>query len=191
MTKIHKSPGRPRSNQSHQAMLQSTLELLSEVGFDRLSIDAIAARAGVGKSTIYRRYRGKEELVADAIESIREEVVIPDKGSLEEDINDLIAQAAHISFSTTGRKSVATIVGSAFSNPRFAQIYWNNYLQPRRQAFGIVLDRAKARQEIPVDLDPGLVFDMMSGIMLYTLIFTPSNESWIIYIRRALKLLLG
>jgi AcrR family transcriptional regulator len=68
---IKKSAGRPRSHQSHQAILQATLDLLAEMGYDRLSIDAIAAHAGVGKTTIYRRYRSKEELVADAIESIR------------------------------------------------------------------------------------------------------------------------
>jgi AcrR family transcriptional regulator len=82
-----KSPGRPRSVESHQAMLQATLELLAEVGFDGMSIDAIAARAGVGKTTIYRRYVSKEELVADAIESVREEVVIPDTGNLQDDID--------------------------------------------------------------------------------------------------------
>ena len=79
---IKKPPGRPRSIQSHQAMLKATLELLAEVGFEAMSIDAIATRARVGKTTIYRRYAGKEELVADAIESIREEVVIPNTGSL-------------------------------------------------------------------------------------------------------------
>ena len=57
MSKADKKPaGRPRSIQSHQAMLQATLELLAEVGFDTMSIDAISARAGVGKTTIYRRY---------------------------------------------------------------------------------------------------------------------------------------
>jgi AcrR family transcriptional regulator len=188
MTRINKSPGRPRSEESHQAMLQATLELLTEVGCDRLSIDAIAARAGIGKTTIYRRYRGKEELVADAIESIREEVVIPNTGSLEGDIEALIAQAAHLSLNPAGRQSVAMIISSACSNPQFAQIYWTKYLQPRRQAFGIVVERAQARQEIQGDLDPGLVFDAISGIMLYALIFQPTTESWIDYIRRALTL---
>jgi AcrR family transcriptional regulator len=58
--------------------LQATLALLAEVGFDTMSIEAISARARVGKTTIYRRYTSKEELVADAIESIREEIVLPD-----------------------------------------------------------------------------------------------------------------
>jgi AcrR family transcriptional regulator len=185
-----KQPGRPRSIQSHQAMLQATLELLAEVGFDAMSIEAIAARAGVGKTTIYRRYVSKEELVADAIESVREEIVIPNTGNLRDDIDALIQNAAKITLSTLGRQTVAMIIGSASSNPQFAQIYWTKYLQPRRKTFAIVLDRAKARNEILTDLDSDLVFDTMSAIMLYALIFPLTSESWTDYVYRSLSLLL-
>ena len=78
------------------------------------------------------------------------------------------------------------IISSAASNPQFAQIYETKYLQPRRQAFAAVLDRAKARSEIETDLDSRLVFDTMSGIMLYALLFPPLGESWQAYVRRAL-----
>jgi len=185
-----KSPGRPRSAQSHQAMLQATLELLGEVGFDVMSIDAIATRAGVGKTSIYRRYSSKEELVADAIESIRQDVVIPNTGKLWSDIDALIKNAAQITLTPLGRKTVAMIISSASSNSKFAHIYWTKYLQPRRQAFAVVMERSKVRNEIPADLDPGLVFDTISGIMLYALIFQPTTESWETYVRRALHLFL-
>jgi AcrR family transcriptional regulator len=184
-----KSPGRPRSIQSHQAMLEATLELLAEVGFDGMSIDAIAIRAGVGKTTIYRRYTSKEELVADAIESVREEIAIPDTGNFQRDIDALVENAAQITLSPLGRQTVAMIIGNAASNPQFARIYWTKYLQPRRKTFAVVLERAKARREIAPDLDSDLVFDMMSGIMLYASIFQPNPESWTIYVRRALNLL--
>ncbi|MBW4604190.1 MAG: TetR/AcrR family transcriptional regulator [Calothrix sp. FI2-JRJ7] len=186
-----KSPGRPRSLQSHQAMLQATLELLAEVGFDAMSIDGIAARAGVGKTTIYRRYTSKEELVADAIESVRQDVEIPDTGSIWSDIDALIEGAAQITFTPLGRKTVAMIISSASSNSQFARIYWEKYLQPRRDAFAVVIERAKARKEVSVNLEPGIVFDMMSGIMLYGLIFPPTTESWQLYVRRALGYLLS
>jgi AcrR family transcriptional regulator len=172
-------------------MLSATLDLLAEVGFDAMSIDAIAARAKVGKTTIYRRYRSKEDLVADAIESMREEIVIPDTGNLQGDIDALIENAAQITLSPLGRQTVAMIISSASSNSKFAQIYWTKYLQPRRKNFSVVLERAKARREIPVDLDSELVFDTMSGIMLYALIFQPTSETWATYVRRALDLLLG
>jgi AcrR family transcriptional regulator len=186
-----KSPGRPRSAKSHQAMLQATLELLATVGFDAMSIDAIATRAGVGKTTIYRRYASKEELVADAIESVREEIVIPDTGTLQGDMDALIQNAAQITLSPLGRQTVAMIIGSASSNAQFAQIYWTKYLQPRRKTFAIVLERAKVRNEVPTDVDSDLVFDTMSAIMLYALIFQPTSESWTAYVRRALSLLLS
>lgn len=190
MNKINKkSPGRPRSTQSHQAILQATLELLAEVGFDAMSIEAIAARASVGKPTIYRRYSGKEELVADAIESLRQDVTIPNTGQLWSDLDTLIENAAQISLSPLGRQTVAMIISSASSNPQFAQIYWTKYMQPRRQAFAVVLERAKARHEVQADLDAGLVFDTMSGIMLYALIFQPTSESWVAYVRRSLNML--
>jgi AcrR family transcriptional regulator len=184
-----KSPGRPRSAASQQAMLKATLELLAEVGFEAMSIEAIATRAGVGKTTIYRRYSSKDELVADAIESMREEVLIPDTGNLWDDLDALIESAAKITLTPLGLQTVAMIISSASSNPGFAQIYWKKYLQPRRQTFAIVIERAKARNEVPTDLDSGLVFDTMSGIMLYALIFPPT-ESWTAYVRRALSLLL-
>lgn len=185
-----KPPGRPRSAQSQQAMLQATLELLAEVGFEVMSIDAIAARARVGKTTIYRRYSSKAELVADAIESIREEVLIPDTGSLWSDMDVLIENAAQITLTPLGRRSVAMIISSASGNAEFAQIYWTKYLQPRQQAFAVVLERAKARNEVQADVDPGLVFDTMSGIMLYALIFQPTSETWTAYVHRALHLIL-
>jgi len=191
MSETDKKPmGRPRSVQSHQAILQATLEMLAEVGYDRMSIDAVASRAGVGKTTIYRRYKSKEELVADAIESLREEIVIPDTGTFWGDIDVLIENAAKITLNPLGRQTVAMIISSATSNSQFAQVYWTKYLQPRREAFAIVIERAKARNEVQANLDSGLVFDMMSGIMLYALIFPSTTETWEAYIRRALNLFL-
>jgi AcrR family transcriptional regulator len=144
----------------------------------------------VGKTTIYRRYSGKEELVAAAIEQVREGVVIPNTGKLWNDMDALVQQSAQITLSPIGRQAVAMIVSSAAGNAQFAQIYWDKYLEPRRAAFAIVIERAKARKEVSANLDPGLVFDAMSGIMLYALIFPPPTESWSCYVRRALQLLL-
>lgn len=146
-------------------------------------------RAGVGKTTIYRRYSSKDELIADAIESIREEVLIPDTGDLGSDLDALIENAAQITLTPLGRQAVAMIMSSASSNPGFAQIYWEKYLSPRRQAFAVVIERAKARNEVAIDLEAGLMFDVMSGIILYALIFPPA-EPWQAYVRRALSLFL-
>ncbi len=185
-----KSPGRPRSLKSHQAILQSTLKLLAEVGYERMSIDAIANGAGVGKTTIYRRYKSKAELVGDAIESLREEIFIPNTGSIWSDIDHLITSAAQITLNPLGRQTVAMIVGTASTNPEFAQIYFTKYLQPRKEAFAIVIERAKTRNEIQIDADPNLIFDAMSAMMLYALIFPPNNQSWESYVRQVLQAIL-
>jgi AcrR family transcriptional regulator len=145
---------------------------------------------GWGKPTIYRRYPSKAELVADAIESRREEYVIPNTGSLWGDIEALITSAAHITFNPLGRQTVAMMISSATSNPEFAQVYWTKYLQPRRQAFAVVYERAKTRYEISTDLDPDLVFDVISGLMLYALVFPDGTKAWEVYIRQTIQLLL-
>ena len=135
MNKDNKSQGRPRSLISHQAILKATLELLAEMGYERMSIEAIAKNAKVGKSTIYRRYKGKEELVADAIESIREEVVLPDTGNFWDDIDALIENAARITLNPLGRQAVATIIGSASSNSEFARIYSEKIFAAKKGSF--------------------------------------------------------
>lgn len=185
-----KRPGRPRSAESHQAMLQATLELLAEVGFDTMSMDAIATRAGVGKTTIYRRYSCKEELVADAIEGLRQEIAIPDTGSFWDDLDLIIESAAKTTLTPLGRQILSLILSTASSNPKFARVYWTKYLLPRRQAFRIVIERAKARNEIQADTNSDLVFDVLSGAMLYAQLFPPANEAFEAYMRRTLALLL-
>jgi hypothetical protein len=78
---------------------------------------------------------------------------------------------------------------AASSHPKFAQIYWKKYLLPRQQSFAIVLENAKMRGEIQENVDPRLVFDIMSGIMLYALMFQPA-EAWESYVRHALQFIL-
>ena len=188
MSKDNKKPqGRPRSAVAHQAILKAALELLGEVGYERMSIEAIAQTAKVGKTTIYRRYGTKEELVADAIESIREEIIIPDTGNIWGDIDALIENAFSITFNPLGRQAVAMIISSASNNSEFARIYSTKYLQPRKEAFTVVIERAKARKEVRVDLEANFVYDVMSGMMLYGLIFQPITESWQEYVRRAVE----
>lgn len=186
--KIKNQPGRPRSVEADRAIHRATLELLAEVGYERMSIEAIASRAGVGKTTIYRRYNSKEELVADAIESRREDVEIPDTKNFWSDIDLIIASATQMTLDPLGRQIVALIISTASNNPQFAQVYWARYLQPRRQAFAAVIAQAKSRQEIATDIDADLVFDLISGIMLYGLVFPPTNESYQAYVRRAVGL---
>ncbi|MHC5723366.1 MAG: TetR/AcrR family transcriptional regulator [Nostoc sp.] len=191
MSKQINSPsGRPRSIYADQAILQATLDLLAEVGYESMSIEAIASRAGVGKTTIYRRYTTKEELVADAIESLRDDLAIPDTGSFWGDMDILINNAAKKIASPLGRQTLALIISTASSNPQFAEVYWTKYTKLRREAFAKILERAKSRGEIHKDADVDLIIDLVSGSLYYALIFKPTAEPVEAYIRRTMNLLL-
>ncbi|MEH2238290.1 TetR/AcrR family transcriptional regulator [Nostoc sp.] len=191
MSKQINSPsGRPRSIYADQAILQATLDLLAEVGYESMSIEAIASRAGVGKTTIYRRYTSKEELVADAIESLRDDLAIPDTGSFWGDMDILINNAAKKIDSPLGRQTLALIISTASSNPQFAEVYWTKYTKLRREAFSKVLERAKSRGEIHKDADVDLIIDLVSGSLYYALIFKPTTEPVEAYMRRTMNLLM-
>jgi AcrR family transcriptional regulator len=187
---INAPSGRPRSIHVDQAILQATLDLLAEVGYQSMSIEAIASRAGVGKTTIYRRYTSKEELVADAIESLRDDLAIPDTGSFWGDMDILINHAAQKIDSPLGRQTIALIISTASSNPQFAEVYWTKYTKIRREALSKVLKRAKSRNEIHKDADIDLVIDLLSGSLYYALIFKPITEPVEAYMRRTMNLLL-
>jgi AcrR family transcriptional regulator len=187
---INSTSGRPRSIHADQAILQATLDLLAEVGYESMSIEAIASRAGVGKTTIYRRYTSKEELVADAIESLRDDLAIPDTGSFWGDMDILIKNAAKKIDSPLGRQTLALIVSTASSNPQFAEVYWTKYTKLRREAFSKILERAKSRDEIHKDADVDLIIDLVSGSLYYALIFKPTTEPVEAYMRRTMNLLL-
>ncbi|MEH2234622.1 MAG: TetR/AcrR family transcriptional regulator [Nostoc sp.] len=187
---INSTSGRPRSIHADQAILQATLDLLAEVGYESMSIEAIASRAGVGKTTIYRRYTSKEELVADAIESLRDDLAIPDTGSFWGDMDILINNAAKKIDSPLGRQTLALIVSTASSNPQFAEVYWTKYTKLRREAFSKILERAKSRGEIHKDADVDLIIDLVSGSLYYALIFKPTTEPVEAYMRRTMNLLI-
>ncbi|MBD2447740.1 TetR/AcrR family transcriptional regulator [Nostoc sp. FACHB-152] len=182
--------GRPRSSQADQAILQATLDLLAQIGYQSMSIEAIASRAGVGKTTIYRRYTSKEELVADAIESLREDLQIPNTGSFWGDMDIVIENAANRIQSPLGRQTLALIISTASSNPQFAQVYWKKYTQPRRDAFAQVLERAKSRGEIQPDADIDLIIDLVSGSLYYALVFKPTSAPLTAYMRQTLELII-
>ena len=186
---INTAAGRPRSIHADQAILRATLDLLAEVGYQSISIEAIAARARVAKTTIYRRYTSKEELVADAIESLREDLPTPNTGSFWGDIDILTNSAAKTIDSPLGRQTLALIIGTASSNPQFAQVYQTKYTKLRREAFSQVLERAKSRGEIDQDADIDLIIDILGGAIYYAVVFKPTTESMEAYMRRTMGIL--
>ena len=126
-------PGRPRSEESRQAILRSTLKLLKETGFPQLSIEAIAADADVSKATVYRWWPTKAALVADAFSaSADEELRFPNTGSVRRDISLQMRRVVRVFRSERG-KVVAALLGGGQSDPELIAAFRERFLWPRRR----------------------------------------------------------
>ena len=163
--------GRPRSEASHHAIIEATLELLVEGGYGALTMEAVRTRAGVGKATIYRRWSSKEELVSDTIVFLHEEFKTPDTGSLRGDY-DALATLVRASASRSGASLMPRLIGEAIDDPELFAIFHANLVAPRRAALRSVLERAVARGEIREGLDLELLIDLFAGPAVYRLLIT-------------------
>lgn len=177
-TDAHRRPGRPRDVRADEAILVAVIELLAEEGFGGLTIDAVAARARVGKATIYRRWAGKEPLVLDALTATREVMAIPDTGSVRTDLAQVYAQMAEPVNQQTVVRLLPALAAEAAVNPDLAD-WLRAFVADRRAPTRAVLERGRARGEIGVDIDLDLCIDLLTGPILYRLLFTgaPVDEA--------------
>jgi AcrR family transcriptional regulator len=156
-------PGRPRSENSRQAILRSTIKLLRLHGFADLSIEAIAANAKVGKATVYRWWPNKGALVVDAFaSSTADELHFPDSGSVYKDMSLQMTQWLAVLRSSRGC-IVRAIIGAGQSDPDLLEEFRKRLLRPRRQEAYQTLRRGIERGELPKDLDLDLVLDTLYG----------------------------
>jgi len=185
-TRPDRRPGRPRSSASHRAILDATLDLLGEVGFHRLSIEGIAARAGVGKTTIYRRWSTKEQVVVEALRGLQPRFVLPDTGDLWRDVNTLIAES--FDDQPAGKHLIGLLSDGA--RPEFRELYWTHFVAPRRRLMLERLERARERGELRDDVDLEVLIDLVSGAGMYRLLLQPPAEPFGDYLRRAAEVVL-
>jgi AcrR family transcriptional regulator len=171
------------------AILDATLAGVAEQGYDRLSMDDIASRAGVGKAAIYRRWPSKAVVVADAIAHWRRQfgpVEPPDTGSLHGDVEALVAAVPDLNDAELS--TVQVIVGvatAAMSNPVLAAALDDLVLAIPRRVIRAVLDRAVARGEIPSGRDLSLIPDAALGLnVLRVMTGRPIDR---VYVRRVLE----
>src|ERR1035437_2099066 len=156
-------PGRPRSEQARVATLRSTSRLLQRTGFAELSIEAIAAHAGVGKATVYRWWPDKGALVVDAFASSAEdELHFPDSGSVYKDMSLQMNQFLAILRSRRGRIVSAVIAGGQ-SDPGLIQAFRERVLRPKRQEAYQKLRQGMERRALPRNLDLDLLLDVLYG----------------------------
>jgi AcrR family transcriptional regulator len=145
--------GRPRDEARHQAILEAAIELVAEVGYDRMSMDAIAARARASKATIYRRWPGKAELVVEAVRSCGThdgEDLIADHGSLRSDLHALLG---HMRTGLEGKDGhlMFGLALAARSDPELGRVLREQLFEEKAQVAVAIVDRAAARRELTAD----------------------------------------
>jgi AcrR family transcriptional regulator len=163
-------PGRPRSAQADEAIVDAVLALLVEEGYDRLAMDAVAARAGVGKATIYRRWPSKEALVIEAVARRTEPSVAETSGSTRDRLVALLQGVLAMSQSPMGRL-LPCMVGATVSNPALAAHYRAQIIDPRRARIADILCAGIAAGEVRPDVDVELAVDQVVGPLLYRRVF--------------------
>lgn len=156
--------GRPRSELAHAAILDAAIALVREVGYDAVTIDAIAARAGVGKATVYRRWAGKETLVAEAIQRLMNDAMrVPDTGSTDGDVRALmrVTQGMYADSSTPLLLS-GLVAAMARSSP-IAEAVRSSFVARWQDSMRTVLARGIVRGDIGHDTNLDLALDLLSG----------------------------
>jgi AcrR family transcriptional regulator len=168
---VTRRPGRPRSERATAAILRAAGELLDSRGLDGLSVDAIAARAGVSKATIYRWWPNKAAIVMDAVLNVTApQIPFPDTGSVREDLRRQMRSVVRLfTKSTTGRALIALIAQSQH-DPVTATALHERFIVPRRTTAGEVLRRGIARGELRPDLDVDTAIDTLYGALYYRLL---------------------
>lgn len=165
--------GRPRDARADRAILEATLELVAELGMYEFRTEDVAARAGVGKGAIYRRYRSKDELVTAAISAlVSEEIAVPDTGSTRADLLVLMREAVELYSGSLARRLMPNLIPAIAQKPELARAVREGFLAGRRKALSEVLRRGVERGDLRPDLDLELALDVLGGPLFYRLLVT-------------------
>jgi len=160
-----KAPGRPRSARVDEAIIEAVLDLFADgTSPDAMSIEAVAARAGVGKATIYRRWPNKEALIVDAVVSIKGAVPAIRGESVRDDLVTLLERVGP----HTDSRSTEVMSGLLSELKRSPTMHgcYQSVIEPRRQAIRDVLRRGVRTGELRADLDVELALNLLSGPVL-------------------------
>ena len=156
--------GRPRSERAHQAILDAANELLEERGFVDLTIDEIAQRAGVSKTTIYRRWPTKGTLVFEAFSAdFLNRQPRPDTGSLRGDLLASLRAWIRVNKGTVKGRTLVGLIAEVQRDPELAEIWREDVIAPVRARHRTIVERAIDRGEVTPDTDPDVVLDMVYG----------------------------
>ncbi|KRF15713.1 TetR/AcrR family transcriptional regulator [Nocardioides sp. Soil796] len=161
------SSPRPRiEGDREQEILEATLSVLCDVGYDRLTMDAVATRAKASKATLYRRWSSKAALVIDALIAEKQHPDIPDTGSLRDDLVQVSCAMGGLS----DEKPIgilASVLTAINRDPEFAAAFRERFIGPKVAANRIIYDRARERGEIRDDLDIDIIAPALAAIVLH------------------------
>ena len=161
--------GRALDSSRDLALRMAALTLLAEVGYDRLTMDAVAARARAAKTTIYRRWPGKAELVVDALTSLKGAPDIPDTGSLRQDLRAL-AESITSAEGQSGAQMTIGIVNALAHDAELRRVFGEKFIAPRMAGFRTVFERAVARGEMPAGHDLDLLARLFPALGLQQIV---------------------
>ena len=165
-----RSPGRPRSERAHRAILQAANDLLESEGFAALTVEAIAERAGVSKATIYRWWPNRAAVVMDGFLSIvSSEVPFPHTGHAREDIRIHMRRLAEAFSGKIGR-TVAALIAEGQSDPELAEALRSRWLAVRRAEAREILELGIERGELREDFDLEVAVDVLYGPIYYRIL---------------------
>jgi AcrR family transcriptional regulator len=163
--------GRPRSERSHRAILDAANELLAERGFVDLTIEEVAQRAGVGKTTIYRRWPGKGTLVFEAFAAdYLNRLPLQDTGSLRGDLLSLLRGWIRYVKGTVAGRTLVGLIAEVQRDPELAEIWRDRFVGPVRAQHRVMFGRAVERGEASPDADPEVLLDLVFGAAYHRLL---------------------
>lgn len=174
-----------RGEARERAILDAALDLVAEVGYDRMSIDALAARARSSKATIYRRWPGKAQVVGDALRrrACPAEMEIPDTGTLR---GDLLAAMIARRDSLTGEDADLFIglLAAARHDPELASALHGQLQDDKAHLAAVIVARAVARGEVPATADPSLIQDIVPPVLItrVVLLRQPTDDAFLAHI---------
>jgi AcrR family transcriptional regulator len=175
-----KHAGRPRCPVTHQNILQAARDLVEEHGFGNVTIEGIAARAGVGKTTIYRRWPNKASLVLDAFfEDDGPPLSFPDTGSVREDIRRQMRKFVKALKGPLGCK-ISMLLANGQFDEEMAEAFRAHWIEPRRKEARQVVQRGIERGEIRQEVDPEVLLDALYGPVYFRLLaeHAPLTQSY-------------
>jgi AcrR family transcriptional regulator len=162
----HRRPGRPRSEQAEQAIIEATLDLFAEQGFEGVCVEAVAARAGVGKATIYRRWPNKEELLLAALGSLKSPYPQPGGVCARDDLVAMLEVMCADMADPRKARRYALLHGEGAKYPRLMERYTETVVKPRREAMHAVIRRGIESGELRADTDVEIAQLALIGTVL-------------------------